>query len=111
VLATATCCTGEMPAQIAEIAQPGTSLVFYMAMQQLAVLTAQLLGAGVAADQPVTVMANVSKPGERCVHTTVARLAVDCQVAQVRNPAVIMVKLAKAASLAVCTSAVTTQMA
>ncbi|MDO8884474.1 MAG: uroporphyrinogen-III C-methyltransferase [Pseudotabrizicola sp.] len=95
MLATATCCTGEMPSQIAEIARPGTSLVFYMAMNQLQALTAQLLGVGVAADQAVTVATNVSRPNERSLNTTVSRLSQDCQAANVRNPAVILIELAK----------------
>jgi uroporphyrin-III C-methyltransferase len=109
VLATATCCSGEAPSQIADIARPGTSLVFYMAMQQLAALTAQLLAAGVAPDQAVTVMANISKPGERCVQTTVAGLAGDCQLAQIRNPAVILIRLAKTVPAQVCRPATVAQ--
>jgi uroporphyrin-III C-methyltransferase len=95
MLATATCCTGEMPSQIAEIARPGTSLVFYMAMNQLQALTVQLLGVGVAPDQAVTVATNVSKPEERSLRTTVSRLSQDCRAANVRNPAVLMIELAK----------------
>ncbi|MDR7127031.1 uroporphyrinogen-III C-methyltransferase [Pseudotabrizicola sp. 4114] len=95
VLATATCCTGEMPSQIGEIARPGTSLVFYMAMTQLRALSDQLIAAGVAPDQPVTVATNVSRANERSLTTTVAQLWQDCEAAKVRNPAVILIELAK----------------
>lgn len=95
VLATATSCTGEMPEQIAEIARPGTSLVFYMAMKQLRALSDQLMAVGVSADQPVTVATQVSKASERCLRTTVSRLWLDCQAAKIRNPAVILIELAK----------------
>ena len=98
VLATATCCTGDMPAKIGDIAQPGTSLVFYMAMNQLVTLSAELICAGVAPDQPVTVAANVSRPNERILKTTVSQLWHDCQLAKIRNPAVILVELAKEAA-------------
>ncbi|MFN4154081.1 MAG: uroporphyrinogen-III C-methyltransferase [Paracoccaceae bacterium] len=95
VLATATCCTGDMPSQIGEIARPGTSLVFYMAMNQLPALSGQLIAAGVAHDQPVMVATNVSRNSERALKTTVARLWQDCDAAKVRNPAVILIELAK----------------
>lgn len=97
VLATATCCTGDMPSGVAEMARPGTSLVFYMAMNQLDALTAQLLLAGVAPGQPVTVAANISRPDERAITTTLARLSQDCHVAKLRNPAIILIELAKLA--------------
>lgn len=100
VLATGTCCAGGEVSDIAEIAQPGTSLVFYMAMQQLAGLSAQLQTAGVGPDQAVTVAGNVAKPGERWLHTTVARLVQDCAAARMCNPAVIMLRLAKPAARA-----------
>lgn len=95
VLATATCCTGDMPSGIAEMARPGTSMVFYMAMNQLDALTAQLLAAGVAPGQAVTVAANISRPDERAIVTTLARLSQDCLAAHLRNPAVILIELAK----------------
>ncbi|MDO9637060.1 MAG: uroporphyrinogen-III C-methyltransferase [Pseudotabrizicola sp.] len=98
VLATATCCTGDMPVGVAEMARPGTSLVFYMAMNQLDALTQQLLLAGVAADQAVTVAANVSRPDERAIVTTVSRLSQDCAAAKLRNPAILLIELAKLAS-------------
>jgi uroporphyrin-III C-methyltransferase len=97
VLATATCAGTDAPSHIADIARPGTSLVFYMAMQQLKTLTDQLLAAGVAPDQPVTVATHVTKPNARRLRTTLARLAADCQHARLQNPAVILIKLAKAA--------------
>lgn len=95
VLATATCCTGDMPSQIAEIARPGTALVYYMAMNQLQALSDQLIAAGVAPDQQVTVATNVSRSNERTLTTTLAQLSHDCDAAQIRNPAVVLIALAK----------------
>ena len=95
VLATATCHPGDAPFDIADIARPGTTLVFYMAMKQLEALTGQLLAAGVAPDQPVTVATNIAKPGERAVQTSVQRMSADCRDARLGNSGVIMLSLAK----------------
>ncbi|NEX46412.1 uroporphyrinogen-III C-methyltransferase [Pseudotabrizicola algicola] len=95
VLATATCCTGDMPDQIAEIARPGTTLVFYMAMNQLQALSEQLIAHGVSPEQAVTVSTEVSRRSERTLHTCLSRLWQDCQTARIRNPAVVMIELAK----------------
>lgn len=96
MLATGTCRDGKMPARIADMARPGTTLVFYMAMQQLQTLTEHLIGAGVASDQPVTVATHVSKPGERHLQTTLSCLADDCRKASFQNPAIITIMLKKA---------------
>jgi uroporphyrin-III C-methyltransferase len=96
VLATATCRPGDPPADFGGLVQPGSSLVFYMAMQQLALLSAQLQAAGLGADHPVTVAANVEKPGAATLHTSLARLEADCAAAGLRNPAVVMVAVARA---------------
>lgn len=98
VLATGTCGVGDRPSDIADMARPGTMLVLYMAMQQLETLTDQLLAAGVAADQPVTVAMNVAKAGARNLQTTLATMAADCTAARVRNPAVVLIRLAKGAA-------------
>jgi uroporphyrin-III C-methyltransferase len=95
VLATATCRPGDVPSDLADIARPGTTLVFYMAMQQLAGLTRQLVMAGVDPDQPVTIAANVARPNARALRTRLARMACDCAEAGLANPAVIILHLAK----------------
>nr|AAQ18187.1 CysG [Rhodobacter capsulatus] len=95
VLATATCRPGELPTDIAEIARPGTALVFYMAMAQLERLSAELIAAGTAPDQPVTIARNVEKAGAETLRTTVATMAKDAVAAGVTNPALLMIRLAK----------------
>lgn len=97
VLATATCRPGEAMSDLEDIARPGTTLVFYMAMQQLAGLTQRLLALGVSPDQPVTIAANISRPTARNLRTTIFAMAGDCAAAQVRNPAVILLHLPKVA--------------
>lgn len=97
VLATATCRPGESMSDLRDVAGPGTTLVFYMAMHQISDLAAQLVASGVRPDQPVTVASQVSRPSERSLHTTVQHMAQDCSVAGIGSPAVIMISLAKAA--------------
>lgn len=99
VLATATCCTGDMPSQIADIARAGTTLVFYMAMNQLQALSDQLVAHGVAPEQPVTVATEVSRKTERILRTTLCRLRQDCNAANIRNPAVVLIELARDSEL------------
>jgi uroporphyrin-III C-methyltransferase/precorrin-2 dehydrogenase/sirohydrochlorin ferrochelatase len=98
VLATSTCAAGTLPEGIADMARPGTMLVYYMAMNQLAPLSRQLAAAGVSAGQEVTVIANASRPDERQLTTTLATLAADCARAGLGNPAVVMLRLAAACS-------------
>lgn len=95
VFATATCRPGEAMSDLRDIARPGSTVVFYMAMHRLAELGAELLAAGVAADQPVTVASHVSRAGARSLETTVRKMARDCGAAGIGNPAVILMSLPK----------------
>jgi uroporphyrin-III C-methyltransferase len=97
VLATGTCRTADEAPDLAEIARPGATLVFYMAMKQLDALSNGLMACGVAAGQAVTVAAHVEKAQACHLETTVARLVADCQAAAVANPAVIILRLPKMA--------------
>lgn len=97
VLATATCRPGDDVSDITDLARPGTTLVFYMAMQQLDGLSRALRAAGVAGDHPVTVAHRVSSMAERVLTCRAETLAAECQVAGLRNPAVILVELPKEA--------------
>lgn len=95
VLATATCRPGEVVSDLADIARPGTMLVFYMAMKQLTHLARQLMDAGVAPDQPVAIASHVSRQNAQALQTTVQDMATDCAAAHLKNPAVIMISLPK----------------
>lgn len=95
VLATATCRPGEQMSDLGDIAHPGTTLVFYMAIKQLKPLTQQLITAGVPPDQEVTVASHVSRPNARNLQTTLQAMAADCAKAGIANPAVIMISLPK----------------
>lgn len=95
VLATATCRPGEVMSDLAGIARPGTTMVYYMAMQQLTHLSSQLMAAGVAPDQLVSIASHVSRDNEQSLQTTVRNMAADCAAANLKNPAVIMISLPK----------------
>lgn len=95
VLATATCRPGEAMSDLRDIARPGTTLVFYMAMHRLSELSGGLLAAGLSPEQPVTVAGHVSRPGAQALHTTLGLMAEDCSRTGLRNPAVIVLSLAK----------------
>jgi siroheme synthase len=84
---------------LADIARPGTMLVFYMAMQQLACLSSQLMAASVRPDQPVSIASHVSRHNAQALHTTVQDMATDCAAANLKNPAVIMISLPKSGIL------------
>lgn len=98
VLATATCQPGEKMSNLQDLARPGTTLVFYMAMRQLTQLTDRLLAAGVGLDQPVSIASHVSRHNARSLHTTLQNMSADCAAAGIDNPAVIIVSLPKAKS-------------
>lgn len=95
VLATATCRPGEAMSDLRDLARPCTTLVFYMAMQQLDRLSRSLVAAGVAPDHAVTIAANVSRATGRSLDTTLARMADDSAAAGILNPALVILHLRK----------------
>lgn len=102
VLATATCQPGEHMSDLADIANPGTTLVFYMAMKQLAGLSRQLIATGVSPDQKVIIAANVSHRNAHSIETSVATMAADCATAGLKNPAIILLSLPRASEPTNC---------
>jgi uroporphyrin-III C-methyltransferase/precorrin-2 dehydrogenase/sirohydrochlorin ferrochelatase len=109
VLATATCRPCEVMSDVADIARPGTTLVFYMAMKELARLSQQLVEVGVAPDQPVVIAAHVSRPNAQSLQTTVKSMAADCAASGLRNPAVILIRLTRSSTGATSGSFLTHQ--
>jgi siroheme synthase len=57
------------------LARSGHTVVFYMAMAQLAGLTQRLQNAGAPADRPVALIAQATLPTQRVVHGTLAGIA------------------------------------
>lgn len=97
VLATATCRPGDPRPDLAELARPGTTLAFYMAMHRLDELTADMLAAGIAPGTPVSICANASQDSERHLDTTLSRMQADVTASGIANPAVILIHLPKRA--------------
>jgi uroporphyrin-III C-methyltransferase len=101
VLATATCQPGETMSDLADIARPGTTLVFYMAMKQLAGLSRNLVATGVRPDQKVIIAANISHRNAHSIETTVKAMEEDCAKAGLTNPAVILLSLSRSSDAVV----------
>ena len=77
-----TLCTGQSqpgdPApDWARLAQPGSTLVLYMAASRARPVAAQLIANGIEPSAPMTIAANVTKPDQQIVETTVQKLADD----------------------------------
>jgi uroporphyrinogen III methyltransferase/synthase len=69
---------------------PGT-LVFYMGVRTLPVLTKQLLDAGRPGSQPAAVVSHATLPGQRTVTGTLASIAADAAVAGITAPAITVI--------------------
>ncbi|MEJ0008741.1 MAG: siroheme synthase CysG [Steroidobacteraceae bacterium] len=73
------------------LARSGHTVVFYMAMAQLAGLTARLQQAGAPADRPVALIAQATLPTQRVVHGTLADIAEAARTAGLGAPALLFV--------------------
>ncbi|HEX4034557.1 MAG TPA: uroporphyrinogen-III C-methyltransferase [Solirubrobacteraceae bacterium] len=69
---------------------PGT-LVFYMGVRTLPVLTKRLLEAGRPGSQPAAVVSHATLPGQRTVAGTLATIAADAQAAEITAPAITVI--------------------
>ncbi len=67
------------------LARSGHTVVFYMAMAQLAGLTQRLLQAGAPPDRPVALIAQATLPTQRVVHGTLADIAETARTRRVRG--------------------------
>ena len=63
---------GELPADIdwKGLADPQTTLVFYMSGRTAPAIASRLIGEGLPADTPVTIVAGLTRPGEVRAHST-----------------------------------------
>lgn len=73
------------------LARSGHTVVFYMAMAQLAGLTARLRNAGAPADRPVALIAQATLPTQRVVHGTLADIAEIARHSGLGAPALLFV--------------------
>jgi uroporphyrin-III C-methyltransferase/precorrin-2 dehydrogenase/sirohydrochlorin ferrochelatase len=76
-------------------ANPGTTLAFYMAMGKSADIAGNLIAGGIAADTPVTVAANVSKPTQRLIETRLGNLHQDIVHDAIEGCGIVLVSLPK----------------
>ncbi len=66
-------------------------LVIYMGLKHLATITARLLSAGRAADEPVAILCNATLPSQQILETTLAEAVADVETAGLRPPAIICI--------------------
>jgi uroporphyrin-III C-methyltransferase/precorrin-2 dehydrogenase/sirohydrochlorin ferrochelatase len=73
------------------LARSGHTVVFYMAMAQLAALTERLRKAGAPPDRPVALIAQATLPTQRVVHGTLADIAETARTSGLGAPALLFV--------------------
>ena len=66
-------------------------LVIYMGLKHLATITARLLSAGRAGDEPVAILCNATLPSQQILETTLANAVADVETAGLRPPAIICI--------------------
>ena len=66
-------------------------LVIYMGLKHLATITARLLSAGRAGDEPVAILCNATLPSQQILETTLAEAVGDVETAGLRPPAIICI--------------------
>ncbi|MEM9754489.1 MAG: siroheme synthase CysG [Pseudomonadota bacterium] len=91
VLATGTGRAGSPAPDCTRLSGPGTTTVFYMSVRQAQRIKAALLSQGLPASAPITVAAQVSKPGETVMDTTLGTLDADMASSAITGCAVIVV--------------------
>ena len=75
----------------AALADPDTTLVFYMALATLPSIAAALLAGGLTPETPALAVANATRADERHLRTTLARLAEDVAAAGLTPPTLLIV--------------------
>ncbi len=97
VLATGMCKPGDPAPDWSEMAHPGTTMVFYMAVQQAQTIKDNLLSNGVPGTLPIEIVEQVSTPQERQILSTVETLPETVATQNVQNPAVLILRHSKMA--------------
>jgi uroporphyrin-III C-methyltransferase len=85
--------SGETPQSLdwQGIANGSQVIVIYMGMKHIARISAELIKAGRAIDEPVAVVTNATKPEQHVLETTLARLEADIAASELEPPAIICV--------------------
>jgi uroporphyrinogen III methyltransferase/synthase len=74
---------------------PGT-IVFYMGMGNLKIITDGLMGNAMPAETPTAIIANATLPGQRTVRATLATIVETCAEQKVQPPAIVVIGAAAA---------------
>ena len=92
VLVTGTDHTGQMPASLDWdlLARADATLVFYMAVQGLEVITATLTSLGRDAREPALIIERAGTPGERVIGGRLGYIATVARAARLESPAVLV---------------------
>jgi uroporphyrin-III C-methyltransferase len=72
-------------------ARTGAALVLYMAMGNLPVIAAALIAGGMAADMPVGIVTEATRPSQRVLVTVLDRAAADAAAAGLKAPAIVAI--------------------
>jgi len=73
------------------LSRPNQTLVIYMGLMKSAYIQAQLLAAGRAADTPIAILENGTRPEQRVITGTLAQLADLIEQQQVQSPALLVI--------------------
>ena len=73
------------------LSRPNQTLVIYMGLMKSAHIQAQLLAAGRAADTPVAILENGTRPEQRVITGSLAQLAELIEQQQVQSPALLVI--------------------
>jgi uroporphyrinogen III methyltransferase/synthase len=73
------------------LAKLAGSIVFYMAIGNLAEITAKLIENGKPADTPAAVVANATLPTQQLVKAPLSQIADECRQRQIEAPAMVMI--------------------
>ncbi len=92
ILTTGTGCDGRLSDGGLSHSGPGTTTILYMAVRQAAQIVDCLRDRGLPESAPVTIAAEVSKPGERLIETTLVKLPCVLADASINGCAILWIK-------------------
>ena len=96
VLTTGTGCPDDPLPDCTRVSHAGSTTAFYMSVRQAARLSRKLMDKGLPGTAPVHIAANISKPEETCIASTIANLAADLKRHDITGCAVLLVTWPKA---------------
>jgi uroporphyrin-III C-methyltransferase len=85
--------SGEVPDEVdwPALARSSPVIVLYMALAHIGQITARLIAAGRAPDEPVAIVARATTPSQQVIETSLARAAQDALTAGLEPPAIVVV--------------------